>query len=115
MQVSRELQGRALAVSLGVPTPKGPLWLELDTGNGGTLLVAKPYAELFGLDAAKDGPQEGRIAIAPGLVAQGPTFTPDMILDGNLGMPFLRDKVITMDLATGRLWIAAPAQAASSP
>ncbi len=26
-----------------------------------------------------------------------------MILDGNLGMPFLRDKVITLDLQHGRL------------
>ena len=43
-------------------------------------------------------------------MASGPTFTPDMILDGNLGMPFLRDKVLTMDLAQGRLWIAAPAK-----
>ncbi len=33
-----------------------------------------------------------------------------MILDGNLGMPFLKDKVITLDLAAGGLWISAPAK-----
>jgi len=50
------------------------------------------------------------LSVAPGLRAQGRAFAPDMILDGNLGMPFLHDKVLTLDLATGRLWIApAPA------
>ncbi len=32
--LSREVQGHALAASLGVPTAKGMLWFELDTGNG---------------------------------------------------------------------------------
>ncbi|MEP7297537.1 MAG: aspartyl protease family protein [Burkholderiales bacterium] len=103
--LSRELQGRALAASLGVATAKGMLWFELDTGNGGTLLVSKPYAFLFGLDPQSEGPQQADFPVAPGLRAQGRAFTPDMILDGNLGMPFLRDKVITLDLQTGRLWM----------
>jgi len=104
--LSRELQGRALAASLGVPTAQGMLWFELDTGNGGTILVSKPYAGLFGLDPKAEGPQRADFPVAPGLRAQGPAFAPDMILDGNLGMPFLRDKVITLDLRTGRLWLA---------
>ncbi len=104
--LSREVQGHALAASLGVPTAKGMLWFELDTGNGGTILVSKPYATLFGLDPDADGPQQANFPLAPRLHAQGNAFTPDMILDGNLGMPFLRDKVITLDLQTGRLWIA---------
>ena len=105
---SRELQGHALAVSVGVPTSRGMLWFELDTGNGGTLLVSQPYAALFGLDPKAKGPQSGDLRIAPGLHARGRTFTPDMIIDGNLGMPFLRDKIVTLDLAKGRLWIQAP-------
>lgn len=44
--------------------------------------------------------------LAPGLRAQGTAFTPDMKLDGNLGMPFLRDRIITPGLQAGRLWIA---------
>jgi len=51
--------------------------------------------------------------VAPGLRATGPAFTPDMILDGNLGMPFLKDKAVTLDLALGRLWIARSSQAPS--
>jgi hypothetical protein len=39
-------------------------------------------------------------------------FTPDLIMDGNLGMPFLRNWVITLDLQAGTAWIA-PAGAGS--
>jgi hypothetical protein len=39
------------------------------------------------------------------LHARGRAFTPSMIIDGNLGMPFLHDKIVTLDLAQGRLWI----------
>ena len=31
---------------------------------------------------------------------------PDLIMDGNLGMPFLRHWVITLDLQAGTGWIA---------
>ncbi len=37
-----------------------------------------------------------------------------MIIDGNLGMPFLRDKVVTFDLATGAVWMAATADPEAS-
>jgi len=104
--LSREVQGHALAASMGVSTSSGMLWFELDTGNGGTLLVSRPYAALFGLGTAIEGPQQADFPVAVGLRATGAAFTPDMILDGNLGMPFLRDKVITLDLQSGRLWIS---------
>jgi hypothetical protein len=106
--LSREMQGRALAVNIGVPSAKGTVWMELDSGNGGSLLVAKSYAPLFGLDASKDGPQEADFPVAGRLRAKGLASTPNMILDGNLGMPFLRSKVVTFDLANGRTWISEP-------
>ena len=86
--LSRELQGRALAMSVGVPSPNGPVWMELDTGNGGTVLVAKPYAKFFGLDPDKEGPQQADFPVSADFRAKGNAFTPDMIIDGNLGMPF---------------------------
>lgn len=108
VSLSRELQGRALAASIGIPTRSGTAWMELDSGNGGTILVAKPYAALLGLDPEEKGPQQADFAISGAMRAQGYAFAPDMILDGNLGMPFLKDKVVTLDLAAGKLWIAAP-------
>lgn len=110
VSLSRELQGRALAASVGVPTRDGLAWMELDSGNGGTILVAKPYAAMFGLDPEEKGPQTADFPVSGSLRAQGVAFAPDMILDGNLGMPFLKDKVITLDLAAGALWIAAPSK-----
>jgi hypothetical protein len=103
--LSREAQGLALAVNVEVPTPKGIARFEIDSGNGGTLLVSKPYAALFGLDPAADGPQPASIDVAPGIVARGLAFTPDMNIDGNLGMPFLKDWIVTLDLAEGRMWL----------
>ena len=107
VSLSREMQGRALAASLGVPTTRGMAWMELDTGNGGTILVSQPYAGAFGLDAKLEGPQAADFEVSPQFRAKGMAFTPDMILDGNLGMPFLKDKIVTLDLGAGRLWIAA--------
>ena len=35
-----------------------------------------------------------------------PVVVTDMIMDGNLGQPFMKEYVITFDLANGRLWLA---------
>lgn len=104
--LTREMQGRTLAVNIAVPTPDGAVMMELDSGNGGTILVAKPYAEALGLDPDAEGEQQANFDVAPGFPARGRAFTPDMLLDGNLGMPFLKDKVVTLDLAAGRVWLA---------
>ncbi|HEU4992384.1 MAG TPA: hypothetical protein VFT52_07840 [Luteimonas sp.] len=105
VSLSHEVQGLALAVNVEVPTPQGTARFELDSGNGGTLLVSKPYAALFGLDPEGKGPQPVRIRVADGIVAEGLAFTPDMNIDGNLGMPFLKDWIVTLDLAAGRMWV----------
>jgi hypothetical protein len=107
-RLTREMQGRTLSVSVGVPTPEGKVWMELDSGNGGTMLVSKPYAHLFGLDPKQDKPQKASFTLPNGLPVQSDmTFVPDMIIDGNLGMPFLKNVVLTLDLRAGRAWIAA--------
>lgn len=105
VRLSREVQGMALAVDVEVPTPRGTVRFELDSGNGGTLLVSKPYAAMFGLDPEGQGPQPVRIPIADGILAEGLAFTPEMNIDGNLGMPFLKDWIVTLDLAAGRMWL----------
>lgn len=116
MRIGREVQGLALAVYVGVPSASGTLWMELDSGNGGTVLVSKPYAKLFALDPEAKGPQKLSLELAPGLhVDTDHAFTPKMIMDGNLGMPFLKDKVVTLDLAQGRMWIAAAPAPSSKP
>ncbi|HEX2804375.1 MAG TPA: hypothetical protein VHN55_10425 [Sphingomicrobium sp.] len=101
----RELGGYGLAVDVQVPSKVGHLGFQLDSGNGGTILVAKPYAAAFGLDPDK-GPQQGQIDIGKGIVAEGLVFPAGITLDGNLGMPFLKNYLVTLDLEHGRVWLA---------
>lgn len=109
-RLTRESQGRALSVSVGVPTAQGTVWMELDSGNGGTVLVAKPYTRLFQLDPDHNGFQPGRIELAKGLTLASDHFiAADITLDGNIGMPFLKDVALTLDLKAGRAWVR-PAQ-----
>lgn len=119
ISMAREAGGHSLAVLAAVPTAKGTAWMELDSGNGGTVLVSKPYAALVGLDSTAAGPQHAEFDLLPNVrVATDRAFTPDMTIDGNLGMPFLRRWLVTLDLASGRAWIApgiGPAASAPEP
>lgn len=105
VRLVREVGGHALAVDVQVPTQVGTLGFQVDSGNGGTILVSKHYAALFGINPDK-GPQRGSLRLADGIKAEGLIFPADITLDGNLGMPFLKNYVVTLDLAKGRLWVS---------
>lgn len=118
VRISREVGGLALAVLAGVPTAKGQLWMELDSGNGGTVLVSKPVAALVGMDGAQDGKQAADFTVVGDVRATtADAFAPDMTIDGNLGMPFLRNWIVTLDLAQGKAWLGRPSvgPAAATP
>jgi hypothetical protein len=104
LRVARECSGRCLGAFLGVKTPDGMTWLNLDTGAGGVSLIAKEYAPTFNLDPEK---KEQRIdfPLDGGLRIGGPVMVTDMIMDGNLGQPFLANYVVTLDLKNGRIWL----------
>lgn len=114
IRLAREAQGLALAVNVEIPTAQGIARFELDSGNGGTLLVSKAYAPLFGLDPEAGDPRPGTIRLAPGIEAHGLVLVKDMNIDGNLGMPFLKDWIVTLDLAAGRMWLQ-PTRATPPP
>lgn len=106
-RMSRECSARCLSAFVGVPTAKGMTWLILDSGAGGVSLISREYAEVFGLDPnAKE--QRLKYNVAPGVFVDSPVFVADMIMDGNLGQPFMSQYVITFDLADSRLWIGVP-------
>jgi hypothetical protein len=44
--------------------------------------------------------------VAPGIDVDSPVLVTDMIMDGNLGQPFMSQYILTFDLAHGRLWVA---------
>ena len=105
MRLVRDCSARCLNAFVAVPTPKGLTWLILDSGAGGVSLIARDYADAFGLDTTKMG-QQLRVDIAPGVSVDSPVMIADMIMDGNLGQPFMSQYVLTMDIGRGRLWAA---------
>lgn len=101
----RETGGYGLTIDAQVPSKHGHLGFELDSGNGGTILIATPYAKAFGFDPEK-GPQKGKFDVGKGIVAEGLIFPAGITLDGNLGMPFLKNYIVTLDLDRGRIWLS---------
>ena len=114
-RISRECSARCLSGFIGVPTAEGMTWLILDSGAGGVSLISKDHARLFGLDPERKE-QRLKYEVAPGVLVDSPVLVTDMIMDGNLGQPFMSQYVMTFDLAKGRLWMAkAPAEAEKRP
>ena len=103
-RLARECSGRCLSAFLGVNTPDGMTWMNIDSAAGGVSLIAKEYAASVGLDPNKKE-QQINYKLSPDVVISGPVFVTDMIMDGNLGQPFLSNYVITLDLQRGKMWI----------
>jgi hypothetical protein len=101
-RISRECSARCLSAFIGVPTTEGMTWLILDSGAGGVSLISKDHARLFGLDP-ESKEQRLKYEVAPGVLVDSPVVVTDMIMDGNLGQPFMSQYLMTFDLAKGRL------------
>jgi hypothetical protein len=107
IRVVRDAEGVALAVDVAVPTAAGRAWMELDSGNGGSIVVSRAVAPLLNLDPTADKPQAGKFDVAAGITVAGNVRTPPgMIMDGNIGSQFLEHWCLTLDLAGGRAWLA---------
>lgn len=116
VRIVRDAEGLALTVNLAVPTSAGTAWMELDSGNSGpSMFVARYLAGLFGLDTAQTAPQPVRLSVGAPKGPSVPLETvartlPKMAMDGNLGVTFLRQYDVTLDLAAGRAWLAPAAR-----
>jgi hypothetical protein len=103
----REAGGVSLTVYVAVPTPEGMAWMELDSGNGGANVIGKHLAPLLKLDPGKKEPQPASFQIAGGIPVEGMARVNDtLIMDGNIGTRFLIHWVLTLDLSSGRAWLA---------
>jgi hypothetical protein len=95
-----------LDFNLGVTTPRGLAWMELDTGNAGpTIFASQAIAPLLGLNAASREPQDVVIRLGTAELKTRARVFPGMIMDGNIGMQLVRDRAITLDLKNGRAWL----------
>ena len=110
IRIVRDVEGIALSVDGAVRTPGGLAWMELDSGNGGSLVVANHIAPLLGLPSDMTTAQPSHFELANGITVEGTTRTRDLIMDGNIGAQFLNDWVLTLDLEHGRAWLASMAR-----
>ena len=107
IRMVRDAEGLSLTANAGVPTPSGLAWMELDTGNVGTIAVAKHIAPLLNLSLDQKEPQSAKIRIVDGIVVEGSVYIPpSSIMDGNIGVQFLKNWSMTLDLKDGRAWLA---------
>ncbi|MDX9948590.1 MAG: aspartyl protease family protein [Bacteroidales bacterium] len=105
LRVSRECSGRCISIFIGVQTTEGMTWLNLDSGAGGVSLISKDYAQAFGLDP-EIKEQHLKFNLADNISIDSPVIVTDMIMDGNLGQPFMSKYIITVDLVNSRIWLA---------
>lgn len=106
VRIVRDAEGIALAVDAAVPTSEGMAWMELDSGNGGSFVVANYIADLLGLKQDISTAVPASFTLEDGIVVSGPTRTRDLIMDGDIGARFLNGWNLTLDLANGRAWLA---------
>ena len=107
IRMVRDVEGIALSVDAAVRTPEGMAWMELDSGNGGSFVIANHIAPLLGLRTDVSTPESARFYLANGIAVEGMTRTRDLIMDGNIGARFLNHWILTLDLQRGRAWLSA--------
>ena len=116
IRLVRELEGVALAVVVGVITPEGTAWMEIDSGNGGANVIAAHIAPLLNLKTGVKEPQPAKFNLAGGIPVTGDARVNEtLIMDGNIGTRFLIDWNLTLDLARGRAWLSPAKRANAAP
>jgi hypothetical protein len=106
IRLVRDVEGLALSVDTAVRTSQGLAWMEMDTGNGGSMVIADHIAPLLGMAPDTSTPTPARFQLANGIVVEGNARTRDLIMDGNIGAQFLNRWNITLDLRAGRAWLS---------
>jgi len=107
IRLVREAEGIALAVVVGVITPEGTAWMEIDSGNGGANVIAKHIAPLINVQTGKKEPQPASFSLVGGIPVTGNVRVNEtLIMDGNIGTRFLINWDLTLDLKNGRAWLA---------
>ena len=108
IRLHRQAGGASLTVMARVPSETGDLWMQLDAGSDAPLLIPATSATALGLDPAQ--PRQTSTLTLTG-AGGGEVRHPvqlrvrDMIIDGNVGIPVLKDWVMTFDLANNSLWV----------
>lgn len=127
LRLVRQASGASIVVLVPVPSPRGTLWIELDSGSSAPLILAPHAARMLGLNLEGEGvehidaggPEEAwklpKVEIRlPGVgTIETPAKVMDIIYDGNLGAPLMERFVWTLDLAGERLSVSRSTETAT--
>ncbi|KPJ61551.1 MAG: hypothetical protein AMJ46_00040 [Latescibacteria bacterium DG_63] len=118
-RLNHQCGGSGLDIFIEVRAREGSLWLELDTGNVGSLLLAPHACRQLGVSRETSG-EESRASTGPGgsevpsfeitldFVGLGPVRVDakqqEMIYDGVINADTVRRLLLTMDIRTGQVW-----------
>ena len=118
-RLDNQCGGACLDMFIEVRAQQGSIWLELDTGNSGPLLLAPRALKQLGLNCGTEGKELGGSAESDGseaslceitldFVGLGPVTViakqQEMIYDGVINADTIRKLLLTMDLQTGEVW-----------
>jgi len=103
---SQQSGGASLDIFVAVDTPRGPIWLELDSGNIGAVLLSPHAIDQLGIDLPAGDPKAVELDISGYGPVEVHAVRRDTIYDGLLDARFVQGFVITLDLADMRAWIA---------
>jgi hypothetical protein len=106
VQFVKEAEGYSTTIALALDTPKGRIWMHLDSGDDVPLTLGSHVVSALSLDPSKKHGQALNATLAGGVPLQGTVDIKDIIFDGNIGAPVIANWIVTMDLAKERLWIA---------
>jgi hypothetical protein len=107
-RLSREIGGATLDVFVAANSPKGKVWMLLDTGNTNKMLFAPSAQEQLGLDF--NGPDNKKIIkpVKLDIIGLGEVEAEgrerDMIYDGMLNYDTIAKMLFTINLRTGEMW-----------
>jgi hypothetical protein len=103
VRLSRQAGGAAIDLFVEVEAKTGTIWLELDSGNNGPVLLSKHAVSQLGLDTAQNN-----LSVTLNIIGLGPVKTEavvrDTIYDGLLNAKFLEETVLTLDLSAAKAW-----------
>lgn len=100
--------GAIIDLFIAANTPKGKIWMEVDTGNFSTLQFSPPAQEMLGINF--DAPNKAKMMKPVKLDIAGlgeiemPGRERAMIYDGMLNYDTISKMILTVDLRTGKTW-----------
>lgn len=104
VRLSRQGGGAAMDLFLEVASPGGSLWLELDSGNAGPVLLSPHAVAQLGATLSGEGPQRVTLDVRGLGPVPVDAVVKELIYDGLLNATFLEAVVLTVDLKTSRAW-----------